>query len=58
MLDLAVTGYASNGEGVARADGEVVFIPGAIAGETVRARIVNVGKRCAHVETVVLLSRA
>ncbi len=55
MLDLAVTGYASNGEGVARADGEVVFIPGAIAGETVRARIVNVGKSCAHGEIVRVL---
>ena len=48
VLDLTVTGYTSDGEGVARSDGEVVFIPGAIAGETVRARIVNVGKTCAH----------
>ncbi len=55
VLELTVTGYTSDGEGVARADGEVVFIPGAIAGETVRARIVNVGKTCAHGEILQVL---
>ena len=56
VLDLAVTGYTSDGEGVARSNGEVVFIPGAIAGETVRARIVNVGKTCAHGKIEKILS--
>ena len=56
VLDLTVTGYTSDGEGVARSNGEVVFIPGAIAGETVRARIVNVGKTCAHGKIEKILS--
>ena len=50
VLELTVAGYTSDGEGVARAGGEVVFVPGAIAGETVRARIVNIGKTCAHAQ--------
>ena len=47
-LTLAVTGYTSDGEGVARADGQVVFVPHAVAGETCRVRIVNVGRSAAH----------
>ncbi len=50
IITVTITGYTSDGEGVARFDGEVVFIPHAIAGETVRARIVNVGKTVAHAE--------
>lgn len=55
VLTLQITGYAANGEGVARHDGEVVFVPRAIKGETVRARIVNVGKTCAHGEVLEVL---
>ena len=47
-LTVTVTGYTSDGEGVARADGQVIFIPRAIAGETCRIRIVNVGRSAAH----------
>jgi 23S rRNA (uracil1939-C5)-methyltransferase len=43
-----ITGYTSDGEGVCRVDGEAVFVPGALAGEECRLRIVNVGKTCAH----------
>jgi len=43
-----ITGYTSDGEGVCRVDGEAVFVPGAIAGELCRFRVVNVGKTCAH----------
>lgn len=56
VLELQITGYTSSGEGVARADGAVVFVPGAIAGETVCARIVNVGKSCAHGEVLQVLN--
>lgn len=56
ILDLTITGYTSGGEGVARsAGGEAVFIPGAIRGELVRARVINVGKTCAHGEIVQVL---
>ena len=40
-LDLDVTGYANGGAGVARHDGRVVFVSGALPGERVRARIVD-----------------
>ena len=51
---VAVQGYASEGQGVARIDGQVVFVKGALAGETCRARIEHVGHRAAwaHVEEV------
>lgn len=45
---VTITGYTSDGEGVARIDGAVVFVPGAIAGEQCRVRIVNVGRTAAH----------
>ena len=47
-LTVTLTGYTSDGEGVARADGQVIFIPRAIAGERCRIRIVNVGRSAAH----------
>lgn len=47
-ISLAITGYTSDGEGVGRYDGEVVFVPHAIAGETCTVRIVNVGRSAAH----------
>ena len=45
-----ITGYTSDGEGVGRIGGAVVFVPHAIEGETVRIKIVNVGKTVAHGE--------
>jgi len=48
IYEAEITGYTSEGEGVARIDGEVVFIPGTIEGETCRFRIVNIGKTVAH----------
>lgn len=39
-----ITGNGSEGEGVGRVDGLAVFVPGAIAGEKVRVRIVKVQK--------------
>ena len=43
-----IQGYTSEGLGVARIDGEVIFIPGVIAGEKCVIRIVNIGKTAAH----------
>ncbi len=39
-----ITGYTSEGEGVARIEGRAVFIPGAIAGERCRIRITKAGQ--------------
>lgn len=41
ILELAVSGLNHAGEGVARHAGRVVFIPGALPGETVRAGLVE-----------------
>ncbi|WP_143965446.1 class I SAM-dependent RNA methyltransferase [Gordonia zhaorongruii] len=38
-LDLAVTGYANGGLGIARHNGRVVFVAGALPGERVRATL-------------------
>lgn len=41
---LTVDSMANTGAGVARSDSMVVFVPGALPGETVRARIIKVNK--------------
>ena len=45
---MEITGMSSDGEGVGRIENEVVFVPGAIVGETCRVKIINIGKTCAH----------
>ncbi len=39
VIDLDISGYSSEGEGVGRRDNVVFFVPGAVAGEKVRARV-------------------
>ena len=41
---LTIAGYASDGAGIARLDGQVVFVKGALAGETCMVRIDKVGR--------------
>ena len=48
---LSVTGTTSEGQGVARRDGWVIFIQGAIAGELVQAKILKVKKNIAYAKT-------
>src|SRR5699024_3279194 len=48
VLDLTVTGYASEGQGVARVEGLAVFVAGAIRGETVRVQIEHLGHTAAY----------
>ena len=55
VVELTVTGYTAEGAGVGRVDGQVVFVPRAIAGERLRVRIVNVGKTAAHGEILDVL---
>lgn len=52
VYPIQITGYTAEGNGVGRADGQVVFVPGALAGETADVRIVHVGKRSAWGEIV------
>ncbi|MFT4087799.1 MAG: TRAM domain-containing protein [Gordonia sp. (in: high G+C Gram-positive bacteria)] len=49
---LRVTGFANGGAGVARADGRVVFVSGALPGELVDARIVEERSSFAKAQTI------
>lgn len=47
-LELTITGYGSDGEGVARTeDGQVVFVKGALKGERCRVKVMKAGKTAA-----------
>lgn len=43
-----ITGLTAEGAGVARVDGQVVFVPGVIPGETCSIKIDHVGRTCAY----------
>lgn len=43
-----ITGYNSDGAGVSRVDGQVVFIPGVIEGEVCRIKILKANKNIAY----------
>ncbi len=60
IYPLTIEGYASDGAGVARLEGMVVFVKGAIAGETCLVRIDKVGRSAVwgHVDEVVTPSPA
>lgn len=45
VLELEITGVGMNGEGVGRVEGVVVFVPYALVGERVRAKVVYVNKK-------------
>ncbi|MCL2367431.1 MAG: 23S rRNA (uracil(1939)-C(5))-methyltransferase RlmD [Oscillospiraceae bacterium] len=52
---VTIKGYASDGAGVARIDGQVVFVKGAMDGETCEIRILRVAKQMAwaKIETII-----
>lgn len=47
IVTIEITGYTTEGNGVGRAEGVAVFVPGAAAGDTLRVRIVKVLKNYA-----------
>ncbi len=51
-LELSVESLAHGGNGVARADGYVVFVRGAVPGDRVRARITKAKHSFAEAESV------
>ena len=53
---LRIQGYGSAGEGVARLEGRVVFVPRTIAGERWRVRLEKVNKKVAWGRGVELLA--
>lgn len=56
LLKLTVLRMGYNGEGVASANGYTVFVPGALPGETVTARVILVKKNYAKARLVDLLT--
>jgi 23S rRNA (uracil1939-C5)-methyltransferase len=55
QLEVEIDSLAFGGRGVARADGMVVFVSGALPGDRVRAEITKAKKRFAEARTVELL---
>ncbi len=54
-LEMEMQGWADGGRAVGRAQGMAVFVPGAIPGERLRARITKQHKRFAEAELTELL---
>ncbi|NCA66566.1 MAG: 23S rRNA (uracil(1939)-C(5))-methyltransferase RlmD [Clostridia bacterium] len=52
IITLNITDYGSNGEGIARHDGCVVFVPFAVKGERIRAKVKFVKKSFANAELI------
>lgn len=44
IVDICCTGLGADFEGICRHEGQVVFVPGALPGENIRARIIKVSK--------------
>lgn len=51
-LDVTIEAVAAKGDGIAKKEGFVIFVPGAQVGETVKVRITSVKPRCAVGERV------
>ncbi|MER7796958.1 TRAM domain-containing protein [Microbacterium sp. NPDC096154] len=58
VIDLDVTGVAHGGVFVARHEGRVVFVPDALPGERIRARVTEVKKSFARAEALEVLDAA
>lgn len=56
LLTIDITDLGENGEGIGRHEGMAVFVPGALPGETITARIRNQKKNYAHGRLVEILT--
>jgi 23S rRNA (uracil1939-C5)-methyltransferase/tRNA (uracil-5-)-methyltransferase len=54
-IELTIDSLTNLGSGVARVDGWVVFVPFALPGETVKARVYRNDKNCSHADLVEVL---
>ena len=45
IVTLSITAFGMDGEGIAKKDGFVFFVKGALAGETVKAKVLHVNKK-------------
>ena len=51
-LDVTIEATASKGDGIAKIEGFVIFIPNAKEGEKIRIRVTEVKRSCALAEKV------
>ncbi len=51
-LDVTIEAVAAKGDGIAKKDGFVIFVPGTAQGETIKIRITAVKPSCAVAEKV------
>lgn len=56
IIELEITDNGMNGEGIARLDGTVIFVPHTLVGERVRAVVKEVKKNFARAKVIKLLS--
>ena len=56
VLEVDITGYTSEGQGVARVEGLAVFVAGAIKGERVKIKIAHLGHTAAYGDILEILS--
>ncbi len=54
-IEISIDSLTNLGAGVGRIDGWVVFVPFALPGETVRARVFRNDKNCSHADLVEVL---
>ena len=55
VLEVDITGYTSEGQGVARVEGLAVFVAGAIKGERVKIKIAHLGHTAAYGDILEIL---
>ncbi len=55
-IELTIDSLTNLGSGVARVDGWVVFVPFALPGETVKARVYRNDKNCSHADLIEVLT--
>jgi len=55
VLDVTITGYTSEGMGVARVEGLAVFVHNAIEGEQLKIKIAHLGHTAAYADIVEIL---
>ena len=51
-LDVPIEAVAAKGDGIAKKDGFVIFVPGTSQGETCKIRITSVKPSCAVAEKI------
>ena len=58
ILELSICSYGMEGEGVAKLDSYVIFIPGCLIGEKVKVQVVEVKKSFARAKVIKVIEAA